>query len=170
MDGHCLYHNDKTQFKHLALGTLYQFSPAKLHIHVANFPPKKTYSPPPPCAFGLSVFRLQWHWWTVQVRIVWISPWRIQKTLGPVCYKVRIISISARKCPEKFRLWWEGCCSVQVKDVVGTPPGPESRQSTVWTEWRGLSPEDNLLRFDLLLRLGSLVVWAGTWEAWYLLM
>ena len=108
-----------------------------------------------------AVFCLQWQWWTVQMMSVWISPWRIQKTLGPACYKVRIITISPRKCSEKFRLGlWRFLFTVysfQVKDVVEIQPGPGARLSTAWTEWLGFSPEDTLPRFGLVLPLGSLV-------------
>ena len=42
---------------------------------------------------------------------------------------------------------------VQVKDVVEIRPGHENRPYTAWIEWPGLSPEDNLLRFDFVFPL-----------------
>ena len=42
---------------------------------------------------------------------------------------------------------------VQVKDVVEIRPGRETRPYTAWTEWVGLSPADNLLRFDFVFPL-----------------
>ena len=44
--------------------------------------------------------------------------------------------------------------TVQVKDVAEIRPGPQIRQSTAWTEWLGLSPEDTFSRFDLVCYVG----------------